>query len=927
MNRANVSVNVCPELQQRLLTEFEKRYKKPGGSRARTGEFIVHWQNRIHSDRSPSDQAVLNVLKGKRNTCELWLVDGLCRLLLGCSYAESGNQLARKEDEHNLVNTHLSNSNSDSVESEGQIAHPSVPNLNFVGREGAIAHPSQAQHQQTFALPEKIAPVRNWVGRSQEIDILKSQIFDPETRAITITAVCLVGLAGIGKTTLASQLIRQLQAENAPFSAAAWETLGSPTGKAPRFDSIIDSLLLALSNGEITPTFTMLNDYHQKTDRLVKLLKEKPCLVVLDNVETVLQIGKAKRAGYFADECGEYAWLFSQIAETDHQSKVLFTSRETLAALSGRETKTVPLGGLDPQAAVQLLESFNLIATPEELEKLAKRYEGHPKALEIVAALIQDDLEFHGSVGKFLKDINWLLVNTLDELIDQVIQRLSNEELMCLSQISVYETPEYPLLVDGIAAQMSQMSKRDVKENVIEALKRRQLLDYNQNYESYQMHPLVEEKATQLLNPELAHTAHRQAYRHFFSIVKPETEWREFNDVKPLLRAHYHACQAKDWDEAASSISRAYEYLRQQSHFDIIIDCYTKLIPENWQSGDKLVSSISEHSEILLGLGNAYNAVSQWKVAQEYYQKCLLISRNVRHRKVEAATLCYMALSMGNTEMAIDFLQESIVIATDLGESHIKCKALEYLGVIYSSIGDYNNCLNCHQQALEIAREMKFEESVGIALGNLGHLYEIMGEYDSAEQYMNQYLEIAVKIGDPKRKAYALGGLAGIYSKLGKYKNSIDHQMKGLEICREIQDKHAEISAIRSLGITYRKSGEYLKSIRLLKRCVELFRENENNGEGDALYELGITYLEIGKIEEALEHFNAGLMIFDQIDAQARAAQSLFQLAKTSLRVNTVPLETIQDYCDRAENICLDLNLPLLIEVQKLKANLQENGD
>src|SRR6476620_9552578 len=75
-------------------------------------------------------------------------------------------------------------------------AHPSIPNQNFVGREKAIAQPIQAQ-QQSFALPEKIAPVRNWVGRSREIDTLKSQILDPETRAITITAVCLVGLAGI----------------------------------------------------------------------------------------------------------------------------------------------------------------------------------------------------------------------------------------------------------------------------------------------------------------------------------------------------------------------------------------------------------------------------------------------------------------------------------------------------------------------------------------------------------------------------------------------------------------------------------------------------------------------------------------------------------------------------------------------------------
>ena len=209
----------------------------------------------------------------------------------------------------------------------------------------------------------------------------------------------------------------------------------------------------------------------------------------------------------------------------------------------------------------------------------------------------------------------------------------------------------------------------------------------------------------------------------------------------------------------------------------------------------------------------------------------------------------------------------------------------------------------------------------------LGCLYEIMGKYDRAEQYMNQYLEIAIKIGDPKRKAYALGGLAGIYNKLGNYKTSIDYQMKGLEICREIQDKHAELGAIKNLGITYRKLGESLNSINLLKQCVERCREIENHGEGDALYELGITYWELGNLEEALEHFHAGLIIFHQIEAHADAVKALLTLAKTSLLINTVSLETIQDYCDRAEKICLELNLPLLTNVQKLKANLQESRD
>ena len=415
--------------------------------------------------------------------------------------------------------------------------------------------PLDSENNKNFPLPENLPPVRNWVNRTKELDILKSTIINSD-----ITAISIVGLPGIGKTSLISQLIRQLHTENTCFTAVVWQSLESATGKAPPFDRIIDSLLFTLSNGDITAE----NDCGKKTENLLKILREKPCLLVFDRAETLLKTGEAKAAGYFADNCAEYAWLFKQLLETEHQSKILFTSRESLAELPPTLTREIQLNGLNQDAAITLLKSFNLTGNEEELAELSARYQGHPKALQLVAALIRDDAEFQGNVGKFLQDRDWLLIRDIEKLIDEMIVRLSEIEQTCLSRISVYQTSEYPLSFAAIATQMPEVSKYELKENIILALKRRQLLYYDYQRESYQLHPLVQEKGDRLLNqnPENVSIAHHQAYNYYISIpLKPKSEWQNIDDIKPLIRAHYHASQAEDLDAVKAIIAEVCEVI------------------------------------------------------------------------------------------------------------------------------------------------------------------------------------------------------------------------------------------------------------------------------------------------------------------------------------------------------------------------------
>src|SRR5947208_9898885 len=164
-------------------------------------------------------------------------------------------------------------------------------------------------------------------------------------------------------------------------------------------------------------------------DRRIVLLLEcfqrQPCLLVLDNLETLLQAHDPE--GHFRPGYEDYTALLCRVAETPQQSCLLVTSRETPAELGQLESRrasvrALRLAGLEPAACEQLLEERDVVGSTQDWVHLAQLYAGNPLALNIVAETISE--LFGGEIGQFLAQ-DTVIFSSIRDLLAAQWTRLS----------------------------------------------------------------------------------------------------------------------------------------------------------------------------------------------------------------------------------------------------------------------------------------------------------------------------------------------------------------------------------------------------------------------------------------------------------------------------------------------------------------------
>lgn len=319
--------------------------------------------------------------------------------------------------------------------------------------------------------------VSTFFGRETELSTLEQWIASDRSRLVAV-----LGMGGIGKTTVGIKLAEQLQPG---FECLVWRSLRH----APPFPELIAECILFISNQQEA---NIPEDTHSQISLLMQYLKKRRCLIILDNLESILQTGK--RAGGYCEGYEGYGQLLERAADESHQSCILITSREKPAGISVREGETVrslQLTGVSSQVGQEILGTKGLAASKDACDQMVERYSGNPLALKIAAATTK--ALFERNVSAFLKQGTTVFGDIWD-LLDQQFQRLSNLEQQVMRWLATNR--EWTTLAELREDIVPVVSHRALLE-AVESLKARSLLE--SSAQGFTQQPVVMEYMTERL--------------------------------------------------------------------------------------------------------------------------------------------------------------------------------------------------------------------------------------------------------------------------------------------------------------------------------------------------------------------------------------------------------------------------------------------
>lgn len=722
---------------------------------------------------------------------------------------------------------------------------PTLRDLNEENKFDYLAHEEVQKFLVSVESPfDNLLPplrARSMVGRENELQALFSAFKNSQI-------VNLVGIGGIGKTTLANQFAYQSN-----YDVKIWRSCRNSFDLAFLATDILKTIADTLStthkdlikehNGD--PRFKI----EEVETKIIQLLRDRSTLIVLDDYETL------------RETIGVDEFIRGLVAHLPRLN-CLIVGRTVSKTLS---ESVIRLQGLTKEASIDLLRatSFDkqIVLDAENEQKLSRLAEGNPLFLNWFASQLSLGLPI---------DENAISQDAISTIIGKNLNALDNSDRRALEVFSqfdepiVYDDPEVNEIL--IQEQIGSLSL------ALQQLTRMSFVDITPE-KMVTIHSLIREYIRQ-------QTDRRLTLRINSALGKYYRKRENF------LQAATHFVRAEMSAEAVILISEHSTDIVNQGHVSTALGFLKSEIEQNELDVKAKMYFLATIGDFSLFTGQYENAFEAYEQASKISQD---ISDNISYSML-INKMGQVRMQLGEYVEAKRYFSEALQIARREDNFTTYGQLVINLGILYTNLGEFEQAEANYEEGLRVSRQLGNSRQVSMLLMKLGSIKEIRGEFSQAEAILRESLELAKQIDDKHIIIKILESLGNLAVKSGKVAVASEYLQEGLSLAETLLDKVNTVGLLLKLGEVSLVSSDFISAKNLTSEALSVAKEiGYSTLVIVSLNQLGTINLQEKTPFEARTIFQEAVQLAEQLEHQEMMAESYFGLSRATADLRLYP--------------------------------------